>query len=165
MLSGIGFDAQVAHAFSEEIHRGLRTYIRLSVSHFFKAKSFPFEITVGEDILTTRAFFINIANSNQFGNNVTIAPRANLADGLLDIVIVKKMNRLKLPFAVLAQVFGLNRLRPPGKWSRGIHYFQASGLKITNSELAPLHIDGDPKKTAETFHVEVVRNAIRLLQP
>jgi diacylglycerol kinase family enzyme len=51
---------------------------------------------------------ISIANSNQFGNNFTIAPRASLVDGLLDIVIVTRMNKLLLPFSILSQVTGLN---------------------------------------------------------
>ena len=34
--------------------------------------------------------------------NFTIAPKASLSDGLLDIVIVKKMNKFSLPFSVLS---------------------------------------------------------------
>jgi len=90
MLSGLGFDAQVAHDFASKSSRGLLTYIKLTVKNFFKATAYPFLIDIHEEKLEAEAFFISIANSNQFGNNVTIAPRASIADGLLDIVVEAK---------------------------------------------------------------------------
>ena len=46
-----------------------------------------------------------------------------------------------------------------------ILYFQATSLKITNSKLAPLHIDGDPSQTYPEFNVQVIPNAFLLIQP
>ncbi len=167
MLCGIGFDARVAHDFAKANQRGLKSYVKVSVANFFSAKPYLFEIITGENSIKTEAYFISIANSNQFGNNVTIAPKANLSDGLLDIVIVKKMNKLLLPLSVLSQVAGINAkqdfIDSPGK--RNILYFQTASLTVINSNNAPLHIDGDPKTTAPTFDIRVVPRAIRLLQP
>lgn len=36
MLSGLGFDAQVAHDFASKSSRGLLTYIKLTVKNFLK---------------------------------------------------------------------------------------------------------------------------------
>ncbi len=52
-----------------------------------------------------------MANGNQFGNNVTIAPKARLDDGLLDIVIVKKASKLRMVLSVIRQVMGRNKLK------------------------------------------------------
>ncbi len=97
MLSGIGFDAKVAHDFAEKATRGLITYTQQSLINFFKAHPYQFEIITDDISFFTEAYFISIANSNQFGNNMTIAPQASIADGLLDIVIVQKMNKARLP--------------------------------------------------------------------
>ncbi|MFY7899235.1 MAG: diacylglycerol/lipid kinase family protein, partial [Chitinophagaceae bacterium] len=86
MLSGVGFDAQVAHDFSTKNSRGLLTYTQQSLINFFKANPYQFEVTVDGFTFFTEAFFISIANSNQYGNNFTIAPSADLSNGLLDIV-------------------------------------------------------------------------------
>ena len=75
-----------------------------STKNFFKAGAYPFSIVVNGNTLSTEAFFISIANSNQFGNNFTIAPQASLYDQLFDIVIVNKMSKLKMIWAVLMQV-------------------------------------------------------------
>ena len=167
MLCGIGFDAAVAHAFAKERRRGLQTYIKVSLIHFFKAKPYLFGIKLKDQSFSADAFFISIANSNQFGNNFTIAPLASLSDGLLDIVIVKKMSKFMLPFSVLGQLAGLNALQNIHDYARknNIIYFQTPQLTIVNSELAPLHIDGDPKATSGTFDIRVIRNAMKLIKP
>jgi diacylglycerol kinase (ATP) len=167
MLCGIGFDAAVAHEFAKQKRRGLQTYIKVSLINFFKAKPYPFEIKLKDRSFKTEAFFISIANSNQFGNNFTIAPEASLHDGLLDIVIVKKMSKFMLPFSVLSQVIGVNALQNINDYAdkKNIIYFQTPALTIINTGAAPLHIDGDPKETSGKFPIKIIQKAIRLIQP
>jgi diacylglycerol kinase (ATP) len=167
MLCGIGFDAWVAREFSNRKKRGLLTYIKVSLSHYFKTRPYPFEIILPESRFSCKAFFISIANSNQFGNHFTIAPKASLDDGLLDIVIVKKMNKFSLPFFAIRQLLGFNPLQknPGFEKKRNILYFQTDSLTILNPEKAPLHIDGEPEESAEKFEIKIIRRAIRLIQP
>jgi YegS/Rv2252/BmrU family lipid kinase len=167
MLCGIGFDALVAHEFAKQKRRGLQTYIKTTAINFFKAKPYLFEIKLKNESFQTEAFFISVANSNQFGNNFTIAPQASLNDGLLDIVIVKKMSKFQLPFSVISQVTGINAIQSVSDFtgSRNIIYLQTDSLIIGNPQLAPLHIDGDPSETSPEFKIEIIRNCFRLLQP
>ena len=166
MLCGIGFDAKVAHEFARQKRRGLKTYIKVTGANFFSAKPYLFEVHTSEKSFTTEAYFISIANSNQFGNNFTIAPHARLSDGLIDVVIVKKMSKLVLPFSVIGHVTGFTNAYDEDDEKKGnIVYFQASSLTIVNTQNAPLHIDGDPADTAERFHIRVVPRAIRLIKP
>ena len=167
MLCGLGFDAQVAHDFAKQQKRGLATYIKQSAKNFFSAKTFPFILYVNENPIATDAFFISIANSNQFGNNFTIAPQASLHDGLLDIVIVNKMSKMRMLWTILKQIRN-GEVRPyeDKKFHRtDIGYFQTKKLKIQNTQLAPLHIDGDPAETANEFEIEIIEKAFKLLMP
>lgn len=167
MLCGLGFDAQVAHDFAKQNKRGLITYVKQSVKNFFVAKTYPFELNLDGKIIHTDAFFISIANSNQFGNNFTIAPQASLHDGLLDIVIVNKMSKLRLIWTILKQIRnGQVRLYEDKKYHRNdIHYFQTKKLIINNPQLAPLHIDGDPVETNRIFVIEIIEKAFKLIMP
>jgi YegS/Rv2252/BmrU family lipid kinase len=167
MLCGIGFDAQVAHEFARQKRRGLQTYIKVCAAQFFRARPFRFQIFIKDRLFDTEAFFISIANSNQFGNNFTIAPQASIHDGLLDIVITQKMSKFKLPFSVISQVAGINAMQPDADyWSgKDILYLQTDSLVIRNLQDAPLHIDGDPRETSPEFKVRIIRNCFRLLQP
>ncbi|RYF89956.1 MAG: YegS/Rv2252/BmrU family lipid kinase [Chitinophagaceae bacterium] len=166
MLCGLGFDAQVAHDFAQQPKRGLITYAKQTVKNFFSAKPYPFIIKANGEEISRDAFFISIANSNQFGNNVTIAPKASICDGLLDVVVVTKMSKLKLLFAVARQIFRgqVTTTRSEFK-KKDIVYLQTKHLQIDNLQHAPLHIDGDPASTAARFNVEIVENAFKLLQP
>lgn len=167
MLSGLGFDATIAHKFAELPSRGLSTYIQQTLLHFLKASTYRFEIITDGHSLFTDAYFISIANSNQFGNNVTIAPKAMLNDGLLDIVIVQKMHKAKLAFAVLKQIRGSNKLQLVTEINseKAVLYFQTDALTIRNLKHAPLHIDGDPYKTADEFNIEILKDSFELIRP
>ena len=166
-LCGIGFDAEVAHEFAKQKTRGLQTYLRISTMKFFKSKPYPFEIKLNDRIIKTDAYFISIANSNQFGNNVTIAPRASMSDGLLDVVIVRKMNKMILPFSVLLQVAGNNRLMQVVEFfeEKNIIYVQTDKISIRNPEHAPMHIDGEPTDTSAEFKISIIPHCFKLIQP
>ena len=165
MLCGLGFDAQVAHDFAKQKKRGLTTYIKQSVRNFFSARPWHFTLSVEGKPFSTDAFFISVANSNQFGNNFTIAPQASLHDGLLDIVVVNKMSKMRMLWAVLKQIRnGQVRIYEDKKYHRDeIHYFQTAALTIQNPQQAPLHIDGDPAETSTSFEIRIIGNAFKLL--
>ncbi|NCT94685.1 MAG: YegS/Rv2252/BmrU family lipid kinase [Chitinophagaceae bacterium] len=167
MLSGIGFDAQVAHDFATKASRGLLTYTQQSIINYFKATPYQFEIKIDNFSFFSDAFFISIANSNQFGNNFTIAPKASLNDGLLDIVVVQKMNKARLPFAILNQIRGNNKLQQlvEDMNRKNILYFQTPSITIRNIKHAPLHIDGEPRETADEFRITMLPNCFKLIQP
>ncbi len=166
-LCGLGFDAKVAQEFALQQKRGLLTYTRQVIKNFFTAKTFPFEVSIGDHCFHTDAYFISIANSNQFGNRFTIAPKASLTDGLLDVVIVTRQHKLSLLWQVLRQVRGGNKLvkASVSKDRKGVIYFQAPEIRISNSELAPLHIDGDPAVTGKDFTFRILENNFRLIRP
>lgn len=167
MMCGIGNDAEIAHEFALTKVRGLKTYLKLSLMKFFSLKPYPFEIQISGRSFRVDAFFISVSNSNQFGNYVTIAPRASLNDGLLDIVVVKKMNRWLLPFALFNQIAGINKLSAldEGTSKKGVYYFQADELFIFNKNNAAIHIDGEPQTSAREINLKILPNAFRLLQP
>ena len=167
MLSGLGFDAQVAHNFARKAKRGLFNYTKESLLHFFKAQPYGFEIKLPDFGFFTDAFLISIANSNQFGNNVTIAPQAKLNDGLLDVIVVQKMHKVKLPYAVLKQLSGNNKMQQlvQDMEHKNIIYFQTPSLEISNLKLAPLHIDGEAVATAQNLSIKVLPGYFTLLVP
>ena len=167
MLTGVGFDAIVAYEFSKQKKRGLFPYIKLSLFHFFKTKAYPFAIEINENKLETKALFISIANSNQFGSRIKIAPKATLSDGLLDVVVVNNKNKLFTAISILKQIsFGkIQTQEEVMKRNTNISYFHAERLVIHNPALAPLHIDGEPAVTSSLIEIKIIKKAFKLLQP
>ncbi len=166
MLCGIGFDAKVAHDFAQQKKRGLATYTKQSIKNFFTARPYSFLLQWGEHELQTAAYFISVANSNQFGNNVTIAPKASLSDGLLDIVVVQRMLKAQLPLALLQQLTtGTPMATSRALKKSGVLYFQTDALTIKNIDNAPLHVDGEPRETEKKFAIKIIPACFKLIQP
>jgi YegS/Rv2252/BmrU family lipid kinase len=165
MLCGVGFDAKVAHEFAQQPKRGLKTYATLVSKNFFSISPYHFTIDSNGLEFSTEAFFISIANSNQFGNNFTIAPKALLADGLLDIVIVKKAAKPVLLYNLVKQIFAGKLKKIESSLDLPIIYFQTKEISIKNSSNAPMHIDGDPAETPEELKIGIRKRCFRLIQP
>ena len=164
MLCGLGFDAVVAHEFALQSKRGLGTYASLTTKKFFSAKGYSFTIQANKISFSANASFISIANSNQFGNNFTIAPQALLADGLLDIVIVKNVAKPFLLFNVVKQILAGKIKKVENSLSSPVIYFQTDEITIKNTDEAPMHIDGEPKETEKSLKIKVLPKYFRLLQ-
>ena len=165
MLCGLGFDAAVAHEFALQPKRGLKTYAGLTTKQFFSAKTHPFTVEANNLCFQSDAYFISIANSNQFGNNFTIAPQANLCDGLLDVVVVKKSGKPMLLWNVLQQVLTGKTKKIENSMELPVIYFQTAQLIIQNPELAPMHIDGEPRESIAELKIKVLPQFFELIQP
>jgi diacylglycerol kinase (ATP) len=164
MLCGLGLDAAVAHQFAVAPKRGLGTYASLTTRHFMSAKAYPFHIISNKVEFSTEAFFLSIANSNQFGNNFTIAPRAILSDGLLDVVIVKKIAKPLLLLTVMKQVLAGQLKKIENSLRSPVIYFQTPELMIKNIGQAPMHIDGEPCEKQQQLSIKVMPDYFNLIQ-
>ncbi len=165
MLCGLGFDAQVAHDFANSPKRGLSTYVKKTVQNFLTSKAYPFVLATAGREIRADAFFISVANSNQFGNHFTIAPKASLNDGLLDVVVMTRQNKLSVMFQTLKQISGFNTVKTVDfvDEKSSLIYFQTEALTIVNESEAPLHIDGDPVETMKELRFAIIKDAFLLI--
>lgn len=166
-VCGLGYDAKVAHDFAKLKKRGLHSYTKLTIKNFFSARTYNFIVEEGGNRIKLDAFLICIANSNQFGNNFKIAPKASICDGLLDIFILKKTTKSKAILVFVNQLlFGKIRSIKEEIFKKNNNlYFQTGAIKIENPQLALLHIDGDPAETSKSFSIEIIPSAYKLIQP
>ena len=172
-LTGLGFDGAVAHAYAQSATRGLNTYIRHAIKQFASAPSYRFIVRVLGQALSLDAYMITVANANQFGNKVTIAPYASLSDGLLDVVIVKKQHKLPLLWRAYRQLSGQNQpLRGEDiitslsdkRNQQDIHYWQVSAIEIENLDDAMIHVDGEATPPVKKAKIEVAPSVFRLIR-
>lgn len=172
-LTGLGFDGAVAHAYAQSATRGLNTYIRHAIKQFASAPSYRFIVRLFGQALSLDAYMITVANANQFGNKVTIAPYASISDGLLDVVIVKKQNKLPLLWRAYRQLSGRNSpllgeeivaSLSSGAKQQDIHYWQVSAIEIENLGGAMIHVDGEATPPVTNAKIEVAPSAFRLIR-
>jgi diacylglycerol kinase family enzyme len=170
-LTGLGFDGAVAHAYARSATRGLNTYIRHAIKQFASAPAYKFTVHVLGQELLLDAYMITVANANQFGNKVTIAPYASLTDGLLDVIIVKKQNKIPLLWRAYRQLSGQNQpLRgeeiitslADHRKQKDILYWQVASIEIENSSGALVHMDGEPVASENNIQLSVLPLAFAL---
>lgn len=132
--AGFGFEAAVAHEFARQPVRGLATYARTAYQLFWKYQPELLRVS-GKD---KKLFSLTFANAAQFGNNAWIAPKANIADGLLEQCELSSFP-LQAVVTLSWQLF-----------NRTLHqsaYYQSEPVKsATVQGQSPLliHADGEP---------------------
>lgn len=160
-MSGMGFDGQVAHLFSEKRVRGIFSYLWIAAKEYFSYRphTYHFEIKskTGELIsLDKKAFLVAFANANQFGNNFKIVPQASVHDGILHACIVKPFSTLK-GFQLIYHAFK-GDLRENSVFSQ----IPFESLELHSDGQQFMHVDGETMPAPKVLQIHVESNALRL---
>ena len=157
---GMGFDAAVSHAFAEASSRGPVTYFRTMVGEYRGFQAENYHITLdGERSFDTEAFVLVAANATQYGNNAYIAPEADLADGFLDLALIR-------PFPSIEAAFVLGDLML-GRLPNNKYYYteRARELIIERSSPGVIHLDGEPCHAGERVEVRLIPQSLYVIIP
>jgi YegS/Rv2252/BmrU family lipid kinase len=157
-IAGFGLDAETADAFARDGHRGFLTYSKIAVEKYFHAQIDSCTITLNDNVtFDSRPLMVTFANSNQFGYEAKIAPKAMLDDGLLDVCILKKPILPAAPFVATQLLAGQIHHSP---------YFQslqAKKILVRRKKDAVVNIDGEPIMMDKDLLVEVKPLSLKIL--
>jgi diacylglycerol kinase (ATP) len=160
-IAGLGFDGRVAHEFAAQGHdrRGFARYITIALRELVRFVPDTYTITANGKTVETRALFIAIANSRQYGNGATIAPGARIDDGELDVVIVGERS----PWSAMAQM----PLLFAGKVDRlpGVTIIPTAQVEIRSAHEMVYHVDGEPAIAGTSVQARVHAAALRVRVP
>lgn len=135
--SGIGFDAHIAYKMNKGSRRGYLRYIQLALWESLFYKPVNVRLKINGKSVNYSVFLITFANASQYGNNIFIAPAASMADGLLDVVVVKHFSKLLLPvFAFTLFIKAIHKLP-------FVDCFKASEIEIEWTDTSIFHCDGE----------------------
>lgn len=157
-VSGIGFDGHITNLFGVKSTRGLVGYIMLTIQEFLKFQEFQTEIYTQGETFKRDAFIIAIANSSQYGNNAKIAPAASVCDGLLHVNIVKKVPVFRIDFVYSFFTGNLGK-------SSFCEIIETQSLQLKTAKPIAYHVDGEPCGLQDTFMIELIPSALRVLVP
>jgi len=132
-------------------------YGTAALAAFAALPTYALTLVVDGERVTTRALDITIANARFAGGGVPTAPRADYADGKLDIVIIEERSRLSL-LTLLPQIRRGAHLDAEGVW-----YRQATQLAFVSEPAMPFSIDGEVRaQPPRSFTVEPHRLHVRV---
>ena len=158
-VSGVGFDGQISKTFAEQLKRGYMTYARCVMEELQTYKPKKFSYVYQDKEVEGEYFLIAFANTTQYGNNAIIAPQADTADGLLDVVLVKPFPPFYLPaFTMMALFRNLHH-------SPYVKIIKTPSILLHNPEEAPIHIDGEYLSNDLKIEAAVRKASLQIMVP
>lgn len=154
MAAGIGFDALVAHRFASFGKRGLFSYVQVALKEYFSYQPVDYHMQLDGKEIRRKAFLIAFANGSQYGNEFQIAPRADLQDGKLDLVIMQPVSFWQIPSKLFQSRFG----------SLEAETYQCREVKIEATQILT-HVDGEPVEYTENLLIRVVPQSLIVMVP
>jgi YegS/Rv2252/BmrU family lipid kinase len=159
-IASCGFDSVVNQIANETTFlRGspVYAYALLRALPGWKAAGFSVALD-GREPRQFTGFSVAAANSRQFGGGMRLAPNASLTDGLLDVVIIEDMPKLRF-LRLAPTVFNGRHLR-----YREVHVVSAREVRIEATEPFTLYADGEPLAEVPVT-VRVLPAAVRMIVP
>lgn len=147
-VSGIGFDAHIAHLFSKVTIRGFSSYIKLVLKECILYPSKEYIIKFDNQQRKVNAFMISWANSSQFGNNAVISPESKIDDGYFEICIIKKLPRILIPI-ILFRLFNKSIQR-----SKYIEIIKCKEAQILCDD-GRSHLDGETYNLGSEINIKI----------
>jgi len=157
--AGLAFDAYIAWQFAHTPHHSLPYYVWLVTKHMRSYKEWEFEIEVDGKPLKEQCLMVSVANAEQLGYNFKLAPHASLTDGVLDLVVIRKIPKLMMSNIIWHAVTGTMHK------SRYVTTMTGKEFKIKHPKLRIMQTDGDSFECANEVDITLKKGALPIMVP
>jgi YegS/Rv2252/BmrU family lipid kinase len=158
-IASAGFDSDANRIANEaRLVRGNLVYAWAAIRALIAWKPARFEVSIDGRQLGFEGYTVAVANSPYYGGGMKVAPAADPADGLLDVIFVKRNSKLRA-LASLPKVFS-------GTHGELDMYEAHRGREVVVSadRQFDVYADGDPITTLPAT-VKLVPGALRVIAP
>lgn len=136
-LGGVGLDAQAVKETTLAFKRSLGPLSYLISAAQIAARQPPKLFIESENASLREGSFVLVGNGRLYGGPFPFFKHAVIDDGLLDVVVFKRLGYLEI-IKYLHDVVFSSEIRAPE-----IEYFQTRYLRITSEQDVPLELDGE----------------------
>ncbi len=157
-LAGVGLDAQVVKETSLAFKRSFGPLSYLISAAQIAARQPPRLLIESNNAPVDEGSFVLIGNGRLYGGPFPFFKHAVLDDGLLDVVLFKRLGYLEI-IKYLQDVVFSSDIRVPE-----IEYFQTQRVRITSEQDVPVEVDGELVGNCPV-DFEIQPKALRVLAP
>ncbi len=136
-IVGMGFVVDVAEASIPLKWLGNTAYTLATLFKIIRLKAKPMTLVIDGEKYQRDAIFAEVANSTFTGTSFLMAPKAKLDDGLLDLVLLNKISRIKL-LKLFTSIYDGSHIDYPQ-----VEYIQAKSIYIEEAKPGKLIPDGE----------------------
>lgn len=162
-ICSVGLDARIGTDVTNykriPLLTGFRAYAVSTVINLFKGISEHYIVEVNGETVDAQQTFVCVCNGRFYGGGFNPVPEADPADGLLDVLLVKKVSLLQVP--------GLIGKYKNGKYKQIPHvvrHLQTDKITIRCDKPTPVNLDGE-LMTAQTVEMRIAEEKLRFFFP
>ena len=153
-ICSLGFDARVGigvHKYTQNpFISGTMGYVVSLLVHFIKGINRPLKIKLDGEVMEGEFALVCACNGRYYGGGFNPVPEAEPDDGLMDVLIVKKVSRAK--FAMLIGKYAKGRYQ---EITSHVSHYRCTEISFESPEELGINVDGEAifSKTP-TFRME-----------
>jgi len=156
---GIGAVAAAKINRSRKLAGGFLTYLFGAVRAIVTFQARSAQVVVdGATLSDGPISMVLIANGRFHAGGMRMAPTAQMADGFLEVLVLRKVSRLALLLSLLPRAYAGTHVRHPG-----IRYARGRDVQVRATGL-PLEMDGEQPGTTDV-RIRVLPRALRVRVP
>jgi YegS/Rv2252/BmrU family lipid kinase len=161
-IASVGFDSEanrIANVAPAWLGGLVYAYGALRALAAWRPARFQIELDPPGERLSFSAYTVGAANSKTYGGGMRAAPDAMLDDGLLEVVVLESISKLRFLTTIFPRVFKGTHVQLPS-----VHVFRAAEVEISADRPFAMYADGDPIGDLPV-RVRAVRGAVSVLVP
>ena len=162
-ICSVGLDARigtdVSHYKRLPLLHGFRAYAVSTVANLFKGISEHYVVEVNGERIDGQHTFICVCNGRFYGGGFNPVPEADPTDGLMDVLLVKKVTRLQVAGVIGKYKSGRYRELP-----NLVRHFKTDRLTVRCDKPTPINLDGE-LRMAQTVEFRVAEEKLRFFYP
>ena len=162
-ICSVGLDARIGTDVSRykrlPLLHGFRAYAASTVVNVIKGISEHYVVELNGKRIDGKQTMICVCNGRYYGGGFNPVPEADPADGLLDVLLVKKVSRV--------QVAGVVGKYKDGRYKELPHlvrHYRTKSVKITCDKPTPINLDGE-LRMAQEVTMSVYDKKLRFFYP
>lgn len=144
-IASVGFDAEIvknAERFKKNVLTRKISYILSLLYTVFRFRGIDIEMDIDGEVTRRKMLLLAVANGQYYGGGIWIAPKADMQDGLFDIICIPMMNPLRTFVLLPTLLKGSHLKRKEVIWKRG----KKIDVRCPAGETL-LNLDGELSKT------------------
>ncbi len=162
-ICSVGLDARIGTAVASykrlPLLSGFRAYALSALVNIIRGISEHYVIEVNGERIDGKQTLVCVCNGRFYGGGFNPIPTADPSDDVLEVLLVKKVSRLKV-----ATVIGKYKNGRFAEYPKYIRYLRTNHIKIFCDKPTSINLDGE-LRTSDVIDISVAKDKIRFFYP
>jgi YegS/Rv2252/BmrU family lipid kinase len=162
-ICSVGLDARIGTDVSSykriPLLQGFRAYAASTVVNVIKGISEHYVVQINGETIDAKQTLVCVCNGRYYGGGFNPVPEADPCDGLLDVLLIKKVSRLKV-----AAVIGKFKDGRYKELPNIVRHFRTDRIRILCDKPTPVNLDGE-LRIAQEVTMSIADKKLRFFYP